>query len=202
MKNREVKMTRLVSFVIMVFIVVGAVRAETKGPVSVSSQGWTITADAEKGLLTITHDKLGTVMQQVRLNLKSERGLRVLKGWSVEGTTANSLSLRTAEPPMGWRIECSESLLEISSTSTSAMITAEVAAPPERLPARILDTRGAPVDWKGTAEVVHSYGGSETVHPSYLPTRNPEVMTFALGQVASANLHCLFDRRRHARRPV
>jgi hypothetical protein len=188
-------MTKLVSVVIITLMAVGAAWAETKNAVSVASGGWTITADAEKGTLNIAHDKLGTVMRQVHLNLQSERGLRALKNWSVDGTTANSLSIRTAQPPTGWMIECSGNSLKISSTSTSAVITAEVPASPERVPARILDTRGAPVEWKGTAEVEHSYGGSETVHPSYLPTRNPEVMTFALGQIASANLHSLFDRR-------
>ena len=187
-------MRRFFSAVILILLTVGAAWAEAKSPASVASEGWTITADVETGVLKIAHDKLGTVMQQVRLNLQTERGLRVLKGWSVDGATANSLSIRTAQPSTGWMIECSSNVVKISSTSTSAVITAEVPAPPERVPARVLDPRGAPVDWKGTAEVLHSYGGSETVHPSYLPARNPEVMTFALGQVASANLHSLFDR--------
>ncbi len=52
-----------------------------------------------------------------------------------------------------------------------------------------------PVDWVGTNEVVGSYGGSETRNPSFLPRRNPECMTFALGQVSSSNLHSLFDRK-------
>ena len=188
-------MRRFFSAVILILLTVGAAWAEAKSPASVASEGWTITADVETGVLKIAHDKLGTVMQQVRLNLQTERGLRVLKNWSVDGTTANSLSIRTAQPSMGWTIECSGNSVKISSTSTSAVITAEVPAPPERGPARRLDSQGTPVDWKGTAEVLHSYGGSETVHPSYLPARNPEVMTFALGQVSSANLHDLFDRQ-------
>ena len=188
-------MSRLVSVVIIILMAVGAAWAETKNVVSVASEGWTITVDGEKGVLNIAHDKLGTVMQQVRLNLQSESGLRALKDWYVDSTTVNSLSIRTAQPPTAWMIECVENAVKISSTSSSAVITAEVPAPPDRVPARILDSRGAPVDWKGTDEVLNSYGGSETVHPSYLPTRNPEVMTFALGQVASANLHNLFDRQ-------
>jgi hypothetical protein len=188
-------MGRFFSTILLIVLTVGPARAETQNAVSVTSVGWTVTADADKGVLKIVQDKLGTVLQRVRLNLQNEHGLRALRGWSVHGTTATGLSLRTAQPPTGWMIECSGNLLKISSTSTSGVITAEVPAPPDRLPARILDPRGAPVDWKGTTEVQYSYGGSETVHPSYLPTRNPEVMTFALGQVASANLHCLFDRR-------
>ena len=52
-----------------------------------------------------------------------------------------------------------------------------------------------PVEWKGTAEVKEGYGGSETIHPSFLPARNPEVMYFALGQVSASTLHGLFDRK-------
>ena len=51
------------------------------------------------------------------------------------------------------------------------------------------------MDWVGTDEVVQGYGGSETLNPSFLPRRNPEVMYFALGQVSDANVHSLFDRK-------
>ena len=36
---------------------------------------------------------------------------------------------------------------------------------------------------------------SLTQNPSFLPRCNPEVMYFALGQVASSGLHSLFDRK-------
>ncbi len=61
--------------------------------------------------------------------------------------------------------------------------------------ARLLDPGGIPVDWVGTAEVEHGYGGSKTRNPSFLPARNPDVMYFALGQVSASTLHALFDRK-------
>ncbi len=49
-----------------------------------------------------------------------------------------------------------------------------------------------------TDETKRDYGGTQTSNPSFLPLSNPEVMYFALGQVASSNLHSLFDRKTDA----
>jgi hypothetical protein len=174
---------------------VAAGAAQTGNPVSVTSAGWTVAADGEQGVLSITHDKLGTVMKDARLNLQDEHGLRPLKNWSVEKQGEHELSIRTAQPPTGWLFELGQNTLKISSTSTGAVLTAKAPASADRAVARVLDPQGVPVDWVGTNEVVHSYGGTETRNPSFLPRRNPECMYFALGQVASWNLHSLFDRK-------
>jgi len=135
------------------------------------------------------------LMKNVRLSLEGPKGPQPLKSWAVEKLDANGLSIRTVQPRTGWAIECLPDALKISSTSMHAVLTAALPASPDRIPARLMDPEGVPVDWVGTDEVVHSYGGSETHNRSFLPRRNPEVMHFALGQVASANLHCLFDRK-------
>jgi hypothetical protein len=75
------------------------------------------------------------------------------------------------------------------------VLTGEAPATQDRIVARLLDPQGVPVTWVGTDEVKNGYGGSETRNPSFLPRRNSEVMYFALGQVASSNLHSLFDRK-------
>jgi len=179
----------------MVIVAAGTLAAQSQQHTSVSSDGWTITADDATSVLTISHDKLGPVMKDVRLNLQDGHGLHALAGWSVESDGEHRLMLRTTEPRTAWSFELSANLLKISSTSTSAVVTAELPATAERLPVRILDPRGAPVDWVGTDEVVQGYGGSETRNPSFLPSRNPEVMYFALGQVSAASFHSLFDRK-------
>ena len=197
-QHREGKMGRFLAVLILaVLSPLGgtAASAETGNPVSVSSDGWTVTADPEQGVLSIAHAKLGTVLKDVRLNLQGEHGLIPLKDWSVEKQGRHQLSVRTSEPRTAWLLELSPNTLKISSTSTGAVLTAKVPAAPDRVVARVLDPQGVPVDWVGTNEVLHSYGGSETRHQSFLPVRNPEVMHFALGQVSSSNLHSLFDRQ-------
>jgi hypothetical protein len=85
--------------------------------------------------------------------------------------------------------------LTISTTTAEGVLTGEAPATQDRIVARLLDPQGVPVTWVGTDEVKNGYGGSETRNPSFLPRRNSEVMYFALGQVASSNLHSLFDRK-------
>jgi hypothetical protein len=180
---------------LIVILASGTLAAQGPQQTSVSSDGWTITAGGATSVLSISHDKLGPVMTRVRLNLRDGHGLHALGGWSAESDGQRRLTVRTTEPRTAWNFELGANLLKISSTSTSAVVTAELPAPSDRLPVRTLDPRGAPVDWVGTDEVVHSYGGSETRNQSFLPSRNPEVMYFALGQVSGSSFHSLFDRR-------
>jgi len=95
---------------------------------------------------------------------------------------------------MAWLFEVSENQLRISTTSAEGVLTAQAPAPSQRIPARLLDREGTPVDWVGTSEVAHTYGGGYTHNASFLPRRNPEVAYFALGQVSGSGLHSLFDR--------
>jgi hypothetical protein len=188
-------MDKFLSAVFAVVLSAGAPPALAETPISLSGEGWTVTADGEKGVLSITHENLGTVINDVQLNLQGARGLRPLKGWTAAKTGSKQLFIRTSQPPTGWSVEWDKEWLKISSTSTSAVVTAEVPAPQERILARLMEPEGVPVDWVGTDEVANGYGGSETRSQSYLPNRNPECMYFALGQVSSLNLHSLFDRK-------
>jgi hypothetical protein len=135
------------------------------------------------------------VIQNVRLNLQGERGPRPWPSWSVEKKGTERLLIRTAQPATAWVFALGQDALRVSSTSTRAVLTAEAPASTDRVVARLLDPRGVPVDWVGTDEVAHGYGGSETRNPSFLPPRNPDVMYFALGQVSASTLHSLFDRK-------
>ena len=72
------------SLLISAVIAVGGVVAEAGPPVAVTQDGWTVTADGERGLLTVSYDRLGTVLQNVRLNLRGEHGLVPWTSWSAE----------------------------------------------------------------------------------------------------------------------
>jgi hypothetical protein len=194
-KHEEEQMRRFFSLVLSFSLMAVAGAAKAENLVTVTSEGWSVTLDKQHHTLSIAHETLGTVLTDVRLNLRTERGLNRLTNWSVERKGEDQLSIRTAKPPTGWLIELAPNALKISSTSTEGVLTAKAPAPTDRIVARVLDPGGFPVEWVGTTEVVGSYGGRETRNPSFLPRRNPEVMYFGLGQVSSLNLHSLFDRK-------
>jgi hypothetical protein len=170
-----------------------AASAASAATVTQSSDGWTVTADGEHGVLAISRDGLGTILNEVHLNLRDEHGLRRLNNWSAVRQGEDRISIRSSEPRSAWEIELRPEALEISTTSSEGLLTAEAPAPPDRIVARLMDPQGTPVNWMMTPETKHGYGGTEFSAPSFLPRRNPDVMYFALGQVASNNLYSLFD---------
>ena len=57
--------------------------ADAGTPLTVSSEGWTVTGDGQQRVISISYENLGTVLKDVRLNLRGQDGLQQLKGWSV-----------------------------------------------------------------------------------------------------------------------
>jgi len=165
-----------------------------KDSITLSSSGWTIKVNSEMEVLSLEHDSLGDFMKQIKLNFKSKQGLIPLKGWIAEKKGDNQLAIQTLQPKSDWIFELKQNNLIISSSNAEMVLTAKSPSSTERVVARLLDTRGVPVNWMGTHEIVFKWGGNATQNISYLPIKNPEVMTFALGQVSASNLHCLFDR--------
>ncbi len=143
----------------------------------------------------MVQEKLGTVLEQVTLNLSDETGLRELKGWTAKAGSATRLQIRTSDPTAGWQFDVEPNLLKISSTADNAVLLGVLPASRDRILARLIDPEGPPVNWDGTTEVQGNYGGSITRNRSNLPTKNPECMYFSLGQVASPVFHDLFDRK-------
>jgi hypothetical protein len=156
--------------------------------------GWNVSPDGNKGTLTISHDALGVVLNDVRLNVRTQAGLVPVTGWTVENEKGRC-TIRASSPRSGWRIEASDQTLAVSGTATDSVLTATLQAGPQRMVVRLVDLEGTPVEWKGTPEVKNGYGGAETINRSYLPRRNPEVSYFSLGQVAGSQFHAIFDRR-------
>jgi hypothetical protein len=191
-------MQRLLATAVSAFLIVGTSNAYAAAALSISSQDWTVSADQEQGVLSISQKDLGIVLQDVRLNLGDQSAIKPLTGWSVEQTGQSQLSIHTAHPMTAWNFEISRNMLKISSTATNAVLTATAPAPSSRIPARVLDPAGFPVDWIGTDEAPLEYGGTETRNQSFLPLKNPEVMYFSLGAVSGPAFHSLFDRKQDA----
>jgi hypothetical protein len=182
---------------------------------TLKSGGWTIEAQSDRGRLTIKHERLGTILSEVHLNLEANGALRELKQWTVEisGPQAQQSSsgasepkewnpesgipglllVRTVEPPSTWIFEPTRDVLRISSTAPGAVLTGQAPVSNVRGVARLLDSDGAPVTWRGTGECAGTYGGGITRNPSFLPRENPECMYFALGQASGSVFHNLFD---------
>lgn len=166
----------------------------TAAPLTLSSNQWRITADPEASILSVSHERLGLVMGDVQLYLREGEARRRLQQWTVEQAGEGSLLIRTENPRTAWSFGLEKNALRVACTSPHAVLTAGLPAPPERIPSRLLDPEGTPVDWVGTTEVKSGYGGDVTLNQSYLPRENPDVMYFALGQVSNRNAHSLFDR--------
>ncbi len=188
-------MSRIISAFMLALLTIPEICAAAPGAVSVSGDGWTIVADPERGAVAVSHDRLGVLMRDVRLQLREKEGLVPLANWTARKQGDRQIILQSDQPPVAWIFAIGPRTLKISSTATNAAVTAKVPAAADRIVARLLDPEGVPVDWEGTAEVQHTYGGKKTRNQSYLPRRNPDSMYFALGQVAGSNLHSLFDRK-------
>ena len=173
-------MCKFFSVVISILMTVAAGLAQTGNPISLASDGWTVTADGERGVFSITQDTLGTVIKDARFNLKGEHGLRPLKNWSVfqeaqprlQEQARHQLSIRTLQPQTGWLIELAPNSVKISSTEAAGVLTAKAPASTDRVIARVLDPQGVPVTWVGT-DAGSVWGASETRNPSFLPSHNP-----------------------------
>ena len=119
--------------------------------------------------------------EDVRINVGDQSAVLPLTGWSVEQTSQSQLTIHTVHPITAWNFDLSHNMLKISSTATNGVLTAEAPATSNRIPARVLDPQGFPVDWIGTDEAPLEYGGTETRNQSFLPLKNPEVMYFCAG---------------------
>ena len=191
-------MQNLLAVTASVFFMLGGGAAHAAASITVSDQGWTITADRDHGVLSIAQQNLGIVLQDVRINLEDQNAMQPLTSWSVEQTSQSQLTLHSVHPIATWVFDISHDLLKISSTASNSVLTAEAPASINRIPARVLDPQGFPVDWIGTDEAMLEYGGTETRNQSFLPRKNPEVMYFSLGLVSGSAFHSLFDRQQDA----
>jgi hypothetical protein len=121
-------MTKLCGIVI--FVLLGSISGwpQISRPVSISSNGWTVTANPERSVLTIAHDQLGTVLEDVRLDFESEGALHPLDNWTVEEKSERELTIQTQEPQTAWSVELGPNSLMISSTSGEGVLTARAPA--------------------------------------------------------------------------
>jgi hypothetical protein len=167
-----------------------AAPAAESGSTTLMGEGWTIETQGDRGRLTIKHERLGTILREVRLNLEANGALQEMPQWKAEVTgplvhTSSSrgetkqwtpesgipgrLLVRTVQPPSTWIFEPTRECLKISSTAPGAVLTGLAPVSKARGLARLLDAEGTPVIWQGTGECAGTYGGAYTRNISFLP---------------------------------
>lgn len=212
MKNHSMKyLVTLAAVFVCGFPAAAAGSDET----TLTGAGWTVEACGGDAHITIRHERLGTILSEVQLNLEADGALQELKQWTVEisGPQAQQSSssateakkwtpesglpglllVRSVEPPSTWSFQPTPDGLRISSTAPGAVLTGQAPVSKARGLARLLDSEGAPVTWRGTGECAGTYGGAVTENPSFLPRENPECMYFTLGQASGPLFHSMFD---------
>lgn len=75
-------MKRLSLTAALVAIVIAGSAAKAEEPVAITSLGWTIVADQSRGVLSISQDNLGMVLDAVRINLQDGHRYVVFDFWN------------------------------------------------------------------------------------------------------------------------
>lgn len=116
-------MKKGILIVVSAFVALPLRRQEQKIWSPSKTKAGTVIADSNRAVLPITHERLGSLMNNVRTNLKAEKALQSLTAWSVQAQGQSALTLRTTgEPAPTWRIEIAQNTLKISSTSSAAAL--------------------------------------------------------------------------------
>jgi hypothetical protein len=102
-------------------------------------KGWSIVADAQKEVITISHEDLGLLVKDVRLGFMYNKNFSRLSGWTVE-SEEEALIVFTKEPrETTWKFEVTDEDLNISCSSANTALKGFAPAPEERIPARVED---------------------------------------------------------------
>src|ERR1035438_1607364 len=106
-----------------VFLCWTSVLAVEQAGNALTHEGWTIAADTNRACLTIQHTRLGTILQEVHLNLEIDGTLGELKQWKADTSVPGRLVVRTLVPATTWSFEPARDRLTISSTAPGAVLT-------------------------------------------------------------------------------
>jgi hypothetical protein len=153
---------------------------------------WSFSVDENKGILSVSHTRLGPVLTGIRLQIRQGNDLVPLTGWTVADRGAEGLAVTARAPsPADWEFRTAENSIEVRTAVSGMVVKAAAPAGMQRIPARLAKAGRMRVHQVGK-EV--DYTGEPMEEKSYIPPDSPHVMYLALGPVDSRNLHGLFDR--------
>lgn len=105
--------------------------------VQFSFNGWTITPDIEKEVLTVSRETLGLVLKDVRLSLKDDSRLSNLSEWKITSTD-NELTIFTQNPKdTTWIFRLTKEAITMSCSAEDAVLQGIAPASEDRIPARM-----------------------------------------------------------------
>jgi hypothetical protein len=156
-----------------------------------SVDGWKIDLDIEKEFISISHKKLGVVLDNVKLYAIVDNAGSLLTGWDAKNVV-NKLIIKTSEPiDINWEFILSENDVDIRTSADNTYISALAPAPKNRFPSRIADPANMLVHETGED---NDYTGVTQIEKYYVPPENPQVMYLSLGAIDSPNLCSMFDK--------
>ena len=88
---------------------------------TLAREGWTIVADGAAGRLTVSHERLGPLLENLRLTA----GPSVAAAFSAEATPAGRLVLRTTAPVGTWTLEPRRDALRATATVAGGALRAD-----------------------------------------------------------------------------
>jgi hypothetical protein len=157
----------------------------TKGP-------WKFTLDEAKGTLSVSHAKLGVVLQNARLEVSQSGRLVASSQWTVADRGASAIAITAKAPAAAtWEFKTGENAIDVSTAAAGSVISAAAPATAQRITARLAEPDKMQSKIAGK-EI--DYTGFPMEERFYIPPDSAEVMFLALGPVDALNVHGLFDR--------
>ena len=159
----------------------------TKGP-------WKFTVDEARGTVSVSHAKLGVVLENARLEVRQSGRLTASSQWTVadRGNWAAGIAITAKAPiPATWEFKTGETSIAVSTGVSDSAIVASAPATVQRIPARLAEPDKMQSKVAGK-EI--DYTGFPMEERFYIPPESAEVMFLALGPVDALNVHGLFDR--------
>jgi hypothetical protein len=155
------------------------------------ADSWKIDVDPDQEHISLSNSSLGTVLNQMQLNILQNGKATKLSSWQFQFSN-NILIIRTNRPvETKWEFHFTKDEINVFASSDGARITAVMPTSLNRFPARVADPQN--MQSHETAEE-NDYTGVRQSEKYFVPSENPHVMYLSLGLVESSNLHALFDK--------
>src|SRR5208283_5439075 len=95
---------KLFSWCLFVLFYAAPAFAQNSETIQLTNASWTLTADPAQSVIQVSYAKLGPVVQNLRLAVKTDTTVQPLDHWSAEFVTPDQLNIHTTNPQSGWTI--------------------------------------------------------------------------------------------------
>jgi len=99
-------------------------------------QDWEIEVNSSDGIIAFSNNKLGTVIDNVKLGLSNENGSQQFNKWKSEYKN-DILTINTRNPETKWTIKITDTGIDFTCSSSKGLVTGIAPAAEKRIPARV-----------------------------------------------------------------